>query len=116
MAIPEPAVNPFRYKDWTNNDLFLHRITRPVDNNYHLPIREDIQMTFDQWLKIGLAEGWCGPAVCYTHDGLPMSDAEADQFEENDPCLHIIRLYENEQQRSDIERDHAPSQWRKPRD
>lgn len=73
-------------------------------------------MTFDQWLKIGLTEGWCGPAVCYTHDGLPASDEELDIWEETDPCIHIIRLYDSEETRAAVERDHSPSQWRKPRD
>lgn len=70
---------------------------------------------FDSWLKQGLAQGWCGPAVCYTHDGLPMSDSEADSFDDGDEtCIHVIRLYESAEQRSRVERDHSPSQWRKP--
>lgn len=72
-------------------------------------------MTFDQWLKIGLAEGWCGPAVCYTHHGLPLSDAEAEQFDTDEPCIHIIRLYDSDETRNRVERDHSPSRWRKPR-
>jgi hypothetical protein len=71
---------------------------------------------FDKWLKHGMEQGWCGPAVCYTHDGFPMSDAESDQFDDgDDPCVHMIRLYESQEQRSRVERDHSPSQWRKPR-
>lgn len=45
MAIPQPAVNPFRYKDWTNNDLPQHGFPRPMDNQYHLPDSKDNQMT-----------------------------------------------------------------------
>jgi hypothetical protein len=59
-------------------------------------------MTFDEWIKAGIEHGYCGPPVCYTHD----------EFDENDPCLHIIRLYENTEHKISIERDHAPSQWR----
>lgn len=71
---------------------------------------------FDKWLRQGIDNGWCGPAVCYTHDGLPTSDAEMDSLDYGDePCLHIIRLYESEEQRNRVERDHSPSQWRKPR-
>lgn len=73
-------------------------------------------MTFDEWIQYGMDNDWCGPAVCFTHDGLPVSDAEADQLEDFDICLHVIRLYESKEQKNRIERDHAPSQWRKPYD
>jgi hypothetical protein len=70
---------------------------------------------FDSWLRYGMAMGWCGPAVCETHDGLPMSRDEEDLFfEGNDPCIHVIRLYEDEAKRVDVEQNHSPSQWRKP--
>lgn len=69
-------------------------------------------MNFDEWVKYGLDNNWCGPAVCYTHDGLPTSQAEDDEFEEADPCLHIIRLYEDEEQKKAIEENHSPSLWR----
>ena len=26
---------------------------------------------FSEWHKIGMDNGWCGPTVCTTHDGLP---------------------------------------------
>jgi len=73
-------------------------------------------LTYNEWLQAGLRAGYCGPAVCYTHDGLPLSNDEEEQFEEYEPCIHIIRLYEDEEMKSRIERDHSPSQWRKPRD
>lgn len=69
-------------------------------------------MNFDEWVKYGLDNKWCGPAVCYTHDGLPTSEAEDNEFEEADPCLHIIRLYEDEQQKEAVEQNHSPSLWR----
>lgn len=69
-------------------------------------------MTYEQWLNLGLANGWCGPAVCYTHDGIPMSEAEEIEFEESDPCLHIIRLYEDDEMKNAIEAYHTPSMWR----
>lgn len=69
-------------------------------------------MTFDQWAKLGYDLGFCGPAVCETHDGLPMSEAEAEEFEESDPCIHIIRLYADAEQKAAVEEAHAPSTWR----
>ena len=38
-----------------------------------------------------------------------MSDQEA---EDDDICIHIIRLYSDAEQKASIERDHSPSQWR----
>ena len=68
---------------------------------------------FEDWIAYGIKQGWCGPPVCYTHDGLPMADEEHEEFDEgHDPCLHIIRMYESEQQKDAIEHAHSPSQWR----
>lgn len=67
---------------------------------------------FSEWLQEGISNGFCGPAVCYTHDGLPMSDQESDEFEEGDPCIHIIRLYEDQETKSEVEASHSPSIWR----
>lgn len=70
-------------------------------------------MTFDEWLAEGFKQGWCGPSICYTHDGMPMSDEEYQEFEDgNDPCMHIIRLYEDPTMKAQIEENHSPSQWR----
>jgi len=50
-------------------------------------------MTFDEWLSYGIEQGYCSKEVCETHDGVPMTDYEADQFDEGyDPCLHVVRL------------------------
>jgi hypothetical protein len=70
-------------------------------------------MTLDEWLEIGITNKWCGPAICHTHDGLPTSEAEDIEFEEDDPCIHIIRLYESAEQALSIEENHSPSVWRK---
>ena len=70
------------------------------------------QITFDEWLEIGKSHDWCGPAVCYTHDGLPASLTEEHLMYEEDPCLHMIRLYEDKQHKLEIEENHSPSQWR----
>lgn len=73
------------------------------------------KITFDEWLEIGMAENWCGPAVCYTHDSFPMSEEEDNEFADgSDPCMHMIRLYEDSENKQLIEEAHSPSQWRKP--
>lgn len=69
-----------------------------------------MQIRFEDWLQIGIEQGWCGPAVCYSHDGLPMSDEE---FESEEPCISIIRLYEGAEMKNSVESSHSPSVWRK---
>lgn len=69
--------------------------------------------TFDEWITFGIKQGWCGAPVCYTHDGLPMSNSEDEMFAEGtDPCLHIVRMYEDAQHKTEVEEAHSPSQWR----
>lgn len=74
----------------------------------------DIQLDFDEWLRLGMEMGFCGPAVCYTHDGFPMSEIEEEEFSESDPCVHMIRLYFDEEHKAQVEENHSPSVWRKP--
>jgi len=69
-----------------------------------------VRIKFEDWLQIGVEQGWCGPAVCYTHDGLPMSDEE---LESEEPCISIIRLYEDAEIKNSVELSHSPSVWRK---
>jgi hypothetical protein len=72
-----------------------------------------MDITFDEWISYGIEKGWCGPPVCFTHDGLPMSDQEYAEFDEGqDPCSHIVRMYEDIDMKKSIEENHSPSQWR----
>lgn len=73
------------------------------------------EMSFDEWVTLGINNGWCGAPICETHDGVPMSDEEYEEMEEHGepPCIHILRLYENDEHRDAIEKGHSPSQWRK---
>lgn len=68
--------------------------------------------SFEEWMAHGIKMGWAGPPVCYTHDGLPMSGDEIDDFESQDPCIHIVRLYESVGHKLAVENEHSPSQWR----
>jgi hypothetical protein len=71
------------------------------------------KINFDEWLQLGLSNGFCGPAICYPHDGLPMTEEEDNQFSEGeDPCIHIIRLYEDLDVKTRVEENHSPSIWR----
>lgn len=72
-----------------------------------------MDLTYDDWMAYGIKKGWCGPPVCYTHDGLPMSEQEMQDFDDGtDPCMHIVRMYEDIEMKSSIEDNHSPSQWR----
>ena len=72
-----------------------------------------MDLTFDEWMAYGIEKGWCGPPVCYTHDGLPMSEHEMHGFDDGeDPCMHVVRMYEDIGMKDEIEDNHSPSQWR----
>lgn len=72
------------------------------------------QMNFDEWLAYGMENSFCGPPVCITHDGEPMTTEEEDDFEEgHDPCVHMIRPYHDVAERLMVESNHSPSIWRR---
>ena len=50
-------------------------------------------MTFKEWLKYGVKQGYCSEQFCDTHDGPPMHESEELAWEEGeDPCMHMVRL------------------------
>lgn len=72
-----------------------------------------MDLAFEEWIAYGIEKGWCGPPVCSTHDGLPMSEQEDSGFDEGqDPCIHVVRMYEDVDTKQEIENNHSPSQWR----
>lgn len=69
--------------------------------------------SFEEWIEFGMSQGWCGPPVCSTHDGVPMSEEEETEWETgSDPCSHVIRLYDDAAQKASIEKTHSPTNWR----
>lgn len=64
----------------------------------------------EEWMLYGYQQGWCGPPVCSIHDGVPMSAREEES--EDEFCTHIIRLYEDPDNRVAVESNHSPSSWR----
>jgi len=68
-----------------------------------------MDLDFDDWMKYGIKQGWCGPPVCYTHDGLPLSETEYDL---EDECIHIVRMYDSQEMKEQVEENHTPSLWR----
>ena len=72
-------------------------------------------VTFDEWLRIGLDAGFCGPTICWLHDGIPTSAYEDGMIDAgDDPCIHLIRLYQDAEHAAAITENHSPSTWRKP--
>lgn len=72
-----------------------------------------MELTFNEWLKYGWDQGWCGPDVCVVHDGLPLSDFETESwYDGDDCCIHFIRLYEDDSIRKAVEEGHSPTNWR----
>jgi hypothetical protein len=67
---------------------------------------------FDDWLALGIERGFCGPPVCSTHDGIPTSEEEDLEWEEYDPCVHVIRPYTGPDHKAAVEENHSPSTWR----
>ncbi|WP_159600864.1 hypothetical protein [Agromyces humi] len=68
---------------------------------------------FEEWLREGQEQGFVGPAVCCTHDSVPTTEAEDDEWEDGDDiCIHILRLYADIETKSAVEANHAPSVWR----
>ncbi len=66
------------------------------------------------WIVYGQNMGWCSPPVCETHDGMPLTEAEDEEFIQGyDPCITVVRLYDDQQHRKDVEEYHSASLWRK---
>ena len=71
------------------------------------------EMTYGEWVQYGQQQGWIGPLVCSTHDGIPMSVEEEQAWEDGeDPCQWIFRRYDNAEHQTSVEYNHAPSRWR----
>jgi hypothetical protein len=64
---------------------------------------------FQRWLREGYDAGWVGPVICHTHDSVPTSEAEDIAWETGDPCLSILRLYANADEKAGVEAHHLPS-------
>lgn len=71
------------------------------------------QMDLDTWVRIGYEAGWCSPPICYSHDGVPMTAGEVEQLDiGEDPCLHVVRLYESADQKKGCEANNPAAIWR----
>ena len=72
-----------------------------------------VGMTRDEWLRLGFENGWVGPVVCESHDGLPLTQEESDEiWNGEDPCIPVLRLYDDLEKKRLVEEHHSPSVWR----
>ena len=70
-------------------------------------------MSFDEWIKFGYDMGYCSPPVCSTHDGVPSTALEDEIWEQgDDPCLHVVRLYNGIEEKKSVEANYSPATWR----
>lgn len=72
------------------------------------------EIDFEEWVSFGIRKGFCGPPVCEVHDGFPMSAEEwaISEVDGEPPCLHMVRLYNDDQHKAEVEDAHSPSVWR----
>jgi hypothetical protein len=52
------------------------------------------------WLTEGQAGGWASTPVCFAHDEIPRTLSEEM---DDDPCVHVLRLYANNAEQSDMD-------------
>lgn len=56
------------------------------------------------WLNYGYERGWCTRPCCDSHDGVPTTVEEDEEFDEGgDPCVPVVRLWS--------EGDKPPEAW-----
>lgn len=49
---------------------------------------------FNEWVAFGVEKGWCSFPVCETHEGLPLTPEEEDEWAKgHDPCTPAMRLW-----------------------
>lgn len=53
-------------------------------------------MNIREWLAYGRARGYCSAAHCDAHDGLPLTDDEAEAYDAGeDLCCIVVRVYDD---------------------
>ena len=51
-------------------------------------------MDIEEWLKLGVENGWVSQPFCFTHDGDSyMTEEEEQEWEDGgDPCCHVVKF------------------------
>lgn len=45
-----------------------------------------------EWIAFGIEQGYCQEPVCETHQGVILTEEEADFEDGGDPCITVARL------------------------
>jgi hypothetical protein len=54
-------------------------------------------MEFWEWLEYGKQKNWCTDIFCDTHDCIPMTDKEMEEWDEGfDPCFAVVRIWNDQ--------------------
>lgn len=70
-------------------------------------------MTHEEWLEYGWKNGYVSAPMCIVHDGWATTPEEDEELEEgHDPCLFMMRVYEDDDQRAAVEANHPAASWR----
>ncbi len=49
---------------------------------------------FNNWLDTGINKGWISKPVCATHEGLPATPEEEEEWDQGyDPCSTGVRIW-----------------------
>lgn len=53
-----------------------------------------MSIEYDEWLKVGVSNGWVSPQFCNTHEGDPYMtiDEEKEWEEGGDPCMIVLKV------------------------
>lgn len=63
----------------------------------------NIEKSFDDWLLLGIENGWISRPVCSTHDGLPTTNEEDLEWDDGgDPCVYAVRLFSSQDERQAV--------------
>lgn len=63
-------------------------------------------MDLQDWLEYGRAEGFITGVYCDTHDGVPMTEAEMDDWQDgDDPCHHSVRIIGHDESLKELARN-----------
>jgi hypothetical protein len=48
-----------------------------------------------EWVNYGVEKGWCSLPACATHDGVPGTPEEDEDWDRGgDPCQAVLRLWD----------------------
>jgi hypothetical protein len=49
---------------------------------------------FGEWLQVGIDSGWISEPICATHEGVPSSPEETEEWDAGeDPCECVVRVW-----------------------